>query len=70
DIEAAKSDGSKYRGKKHSYDREAFTKVQDMSGTGAGTSQIAKATGLTRQTVLRIVGDPHGCEAALMKWGL
>ncbi|WP_189641612.1 recombinase family protein, partial [Paramylibacter ulvae] len=41
DIEAAKSDGSKYRGKKHSYDREAFTKVQDMSGTGAGTSQIA-----------------------------
>ncbi|WP_189641359.1 helix-turn-helix domain-containing protein, partial [Paramylibacter ulvae] len=70
DIEAAKSDGSKYRGKKHSYDREAFTKVQDMSGTGAGTSQIAKATGLTRQTVLRIVGDPQGCEAALIRWGM
>ena len=29
-----------------------------------GVAQIAKATGLTRQTVYRIKGDPAGAEAA------
>lgn len=69
-IEAAKDDGTKYRGKKPSFSREALTLVQDMLATGAGTTQIANAAKLTRQTVLRIKGDPEGSEAALARWGL
>lgn len=69
-IEDAKGNPAKYRGKKPSYDRRGLQKVQDMSATGAGTSQIAEATGLSRQTVLRIVGDPQGSEATLARWGL
>ena len=35
-----------------------------------GIAQIARETGLTRQTVYRIKGDPAGAEAALAVWGL
>jgi len=69
-IEAAKGDGTKYRGKKPSFSRKALTIVQDMITTGAGTTQIANAAKLTRQTVLRIKGDPEAAEASLVRWGL
>jgi len=36
----------------------------------AGIAQIAKETGLTRQTVYRIKDDPTGAEAALAAWSL
>jgi DNA invertase Pin-like site-specific DNA recombinase len=69
-IEAAKADGSAYRGRKPSYDRKALDIVVDMLGTGAaGTSDIARASGLTRQTVLRIKADPAAAEAVLHAWG-
>lgn len=82
-IAAAKQDGTKYRGKKPSYDRKALDEVMDMLGKGAGASEIAntvevrvkdgrewKARKLTRQTVLRIRKDPAAAEEALSKWGL
>jgi DNA invertase Pin-like site-specific DNA recombinase len=69
-IAAARQDKVKYRGKKPSYDREALGVVVDMLGQGAGTSEIAKVTGLTRQTVLRIRKDPVSAQAALRRWGL
>ncbi|MBD3756158.1 MAG: recombinase family protein [Gammaproteobacteria bacterium] len=68
-IEAAKADERKYRGKKPSYDRAALRQVRDMLELGAGASEIAKATGLTRQTVLRVKADPVAAEAALERWG-
>ena len=69
-IEAAKADGSLYRGRKPSYDRKALDLVIDMMGTGtAGTSDIARASGLTRQTVLRIKADPAAADAVLQAWG-
>ena len=70
-IEAAREGRpTAYRGRKPSYDREQLSLVQDMLATGsAGTSQIARATGLTRQTVLRIRGDMAEAEAALARWG-
>jgi DNA-binding phage protein len=40
-----------------------------MSAHG-GIAQIAKETGLTRQTVYRIKGDPAGAEGALAAWGI
>lgn len=68
-IAAARQDGSKYRGKKPSYDRETLDSVVDMLANGAGASEISKATGLTRQTVLRIRKDPAAAERGLAKWG-
>lgn len=67
-IEAARKDRAKYRGKKPSYTRETLDVVLDMLAKGAGASEIAKATGLTRQTVIRIRNDPAKAEAALERW--
>lgn len=69
-IAANKGKEEKYRGKKPSYDRATFTAVIEMISAGQGASAIAKATGLTRQTVLRIREDQAGAEAALAKWGM
>jgi hypothetical protein len=35
-----------------------------------GIGQIAKETGLNRQIVYRIKGDPAGAEGALVVWGM
>lgn len=69
-IEAAKRDGTKYRGKKPSYDRAVLAAVTEMLAAGAGTSEISRATGLTRQSVLRIKNDPAAAEEALIRWGM
>ncbi|WP_460273937.1 recombinase family protein [Celeribacter sp. ULVN23_4] len=69
-IEAAKADKTRYRGKKPSYNRKAFEKVQNMTAQNAGTTETAKATGLTRQAVIRIRKDPAAAEAALTRWGM
>nr|WP_180217521.1 recombinase family protein [Agrobacterium fabrum] len=69
-IAAKKDDPKKYRGKKPSYSREAYEQVVNMLAIGNGASEIAKATGLSRQAVLRIKHDPVASETALAKWGL
>lgn len=69
-IEAKKGDPVKYRGKKPSYSREVYERVVNMLAVGSGASEIAKATDLTRQAVLRIKADQAGAEAALARWGL
>lgn len=58
----------KYRGRKPSFDREQLTTVQDMLAAGAGTSAIASASGLTRQTVLRIRENIAAAEEAIARW--
>jgi DNA invertase Pin-like site-specific DNA recombinase len=69
-IEANKGDPIKYRGKKPSYSREALETVLTMSAEGAGTSAIAKAVGISRQSVLRSRADTVAADAALVRWGL
>jgi DNA invertase Pin-like site-specific DNA recombinase len=69
-IAAKKGDADRYRGKKPSYTRDQFVAVLDMLNLGQGASAISKATGLTRQTVLRIRNDRAGAETALAKWRL
>ncbi len=69
-IEARKGDEERYRGKKPSYDRKLFSVVIDMLTNGEGASAIACATGLTRQTVLRIRDRRADAEAALARWGM
>lgn len=69
-IAHAKTKNQKYRGRKPTYDRDQYHLVRDMLTGGAGASAIAKASKLTRQTVLRIKSEPDQAEAALMAWGL
>lgn len=58
-----------YLGRKPSFTRTQLTTVRDMLGTGAGISEVAKVSGLSRQTVYRIKDDMAGAEAALATWG-
>jgi putative DNA-invertase from lambdoid prophage Rac len=67
-IAAKVGDGKTYLGKKPSYDRKTLKTVCDMVAMGAGTTAIAKAAGLSRQTVLRLKADPAGAKAALARW--
>jgi putative DNA-invertase from lambdoid prophage Rac len=69
-IEHAKANGDGYRGRKPSYSREQMQIVQDMLGQEGNVAQVAKATGLSRQTVYRIKDDPASAEAALATWGV
>jgi putative DNA-invertase from lambdoid prophage Rac len=71
-IEHAKqNDQGVYLGRKPSFTREQLNKVRAMLGQPAmGIAQIAKETGLTRQTVYRIKDDPAGAEGALAVWGM
>jgi DNA invertase Pin-like site-specific DNA recombinase len=60
----------KYRGRKPSYSRHDFERVQEMLSLNKGASEIAKVTGLTRQTILRIRNAPDQANAALEAWGM
>ncbi|OAN84401.1 recombinase [Jannaschia sp. EhC01] len=68
-IAAAKGDPKRYRGKKPSYDVQQLEVVTMMLADGAGATAIANATGLTRQTVLRVRTDPLAARVALARWG-
>jgi len=69
-IEAAKANATKYRGRKPSFTRDQMEAVRAMLAAGtSGTTAIAKATGLSRQTVLRIAADPAKAEQVLAAWG-
>ena len=66
-IAHARQDGAKYRGRKPSYTRAQVAEVEGMAGT-ASVSAISRATGLTRQTVLRIQGNPQEAYQRVAKW--
>lgn len=67
-IEAARAEKRKYLGRKPTYDRATLDTVLTMQAASSGTSDIARATGLSRQTVLRIKEDPAKAMAALEMW--
>jgi DNA invertase Pin-like site-specific DNA recombinase len=69
-IAHAKAQEGRYLGRKPSYSRQQLETVQSLVGQETGTSAIARATGLTRQTVLRIKADPGEAEANLAAWGM
>jgi putative DNA-invertase from lambdoid prophage Rac len=69
-IDHAKANSDRYKGRKPTYDRKQYLTVRDLLAQETGTSAIAKTTGLTRQTVLRIRSAPEQAEAALASWGL
>jgi putative DNA-invertase from lambdoid prophage Rac len=71
-IEHAKGkDEAKYLGRKPSFTRRQFDQARTLLGQGAvGITRVAKETGLSRQTVYRIKGNPASAEASLAAWGL
>jgi putative DNA-invertase from lambdoid prophage Rac len=69
-IDAAMEKGDRYRGRKPSFNRCQFETVLGMASQGLGTSAISKATGLTRQSVIRIRDDREMAEAVLAKWAM
>jgi putative DNA-invertase from lambdoid prophage Rac len=58
-----------YRGRKPSYTRRQLDYVLAMLGKETSTSAIAKAIGLSRQTVLRIKADPAKAHRVAELWG-
>ena len=66
-IDHAKGRGA-YRGRKPSFSHEQLQTLRHMLAQSAGVSEIAKATGLSRQTIYRIKADPVAAEAALATW--
>ena len=60
---------TKYRGRKPSYTRRQLDYVLAMLGKETSTSTIAKAIGLSRQTVLRIKADPAKAHRVAELWG-
>jgi putative DNA-invertase from lambdoid prophage Rac len=71
-IAHAKANGQEraYRGRKPSYSRKQLESAHAMLGKAASVGEVARVTGLTRQTVYRIKDDPVGAEAALATWGV
>jgi putative DNA-invertase from lambdoid prophage Rac len=67
-LAKAKDGETKYRGRKPSFTRAQFIAVRDMIAQSAGIGQIAKITGISRQTIYRIKNDPVAAEAALLNW--
>jgi DNA invertase Pin-like site-specific DNA recombinase len=70
DAKAKAGEAIAYRGRKPSFTRSQLDTVQDMLAQDAGVSVIAKATGLSRQTIYRINDDPAEAETALARWSM
>lgn len=68
DLVKASKEDRKYLGRKPSFTRAQFEAVCSMLDMSSGVSEIAAATGLTRQTIYRIRDDRAGAEAALENW--
>ena len=63
-IVHAKAKGDGYRGRKPSYTREQLEAAQNMLSQNGNIADIAKSTGLSRQTIYRIKDDPAAAEVA------
>jgi DNA invertase Pin-like site-specific DNA recombinase len=66
-IAHAKGRQGKYRGRKPSYTREQIEQLESLPA-GMNTTDAARATGLSRQTVLRIRANPIAAYARVAKW--
>jgi putative DNA-invertase from lambdoid prophage Rac len=65
----ANDDGTKFRGRKPTFDWPTFAAVRDLLSQGIAVAEIAKTTGLKRQTIYRIQKEPERQATALAAWG-
>ncbi|WP_186419708.1 recombinase family protein [Bosea sp. CS1GBMeth4] len=63
-------DSKRYKGRKPSFTAGQLETVRNLTEQKAGVSAIAKATGLSRQAIYRIMEDPAAAEASLIEWGM
>lgn len=68
-IAHAKAKEDAYRGRKPSFTRQQVDTVRDLLSKETQIAEVARVTGLSRQTVYRIKDDPQGTEKALTLWG-
>ncbi|QSZ58356.1 recombinase family protein [Rhizobium sp. ZX09] len=68
-IAHAKAKEDAYRGRKPSFTRQQVDTVRDLLSKETQIAEVARVTGLSRQTVYRIKDDPQGTEKALAIWG-
>jgi putative DNA-invertase from lambdoid prophage Rac len=61
-------DGTKYRGRKPTFNLDTFLRASELLTLGESISAVAKATGLSRQTIYRIKNNPEKQLAALQAW--
>ena len=61
-------DGTKYRGRKPTFNCEQFALVRELLSQGIPIAAIAKTTGLKRQSIYRIQKMPEQQRAALRAW--
>jgi DNA invertase Pin-like site-specific DNA recombinase len=64
----ANDDGTKFRGRKPTFSWTSFSLAADLLNQGLGVAEIAKRTGLKRQTIYRIQKEPERQTAALAAW--
>lgn len=67
-IDTAMNDEMKYRGRKPSYDRRTYETIIDLVSNQMGNSAISRATGVSRQAVIRIRNNPDLALKALQRW--
>lgn len=67
-IELAKGRDDAYLGRKPSYTRLQLDDVVARLGMGETVQAVAKATGLSRQTIYRIRDNQTEAEAAIVRW--
>ena len=64
----ANDDGTKFRGRKPTFSWESFSLACELIGQGVSVAEIARRTGLRRQTVYRIKAEPERQAAILCAW--
>jgi putative DNA-invertase from lambdoid prophage Rac len=67
-IAHARQSDDAYLGRKPSFDATKLETARAMLGSETPIATIAKATGLTRQTIYRVKADPVWAEGLLAKW--
>jgi putative DNA-invertase from lambdoid prophage Rac len=67
-IDHARAAGDRYRGRKPSYTADQLEAARELLEQKATKAAIARATGLSRQTIYRLRDNPSGAAAALERW--
>ena len=67
-IAHAKAKEDAYRGRKPSFTRQQVDLVRDLLAKETRIAEVARVSGLSRQTVYRIQADPDGTEKSLALW--
>ena len=67
-IAAARLKGNRYLGRRPTFTRDQLDAVVSLAKAGKGASEIARSTGLSRPTVIRIRADAAAASAALARW--